>query len=373
MLYKALIAVLFLAVLISDAYAVRLNVDIINSTTGEKMASYPFTVKISDTDYPDRSEKYETLEFNTGSDGLYVGDIDVRKENAIAVEVNYRGILYNSQSEKVKTGTETFSFTVPVYSITDSMKNVAVSERIVMLIPHNEKVIQVYERLKIENSGNKTYIGKFNDELDMPQVLYVPMPRGYELAGLRGMPYSGIYTTAGGIVTRQDIKPGTHEMLINYYVRSDIGFFDFSLFARKDSPEMGHISLYFPKDDRWKINYSGLNAAGEEQSAGTTYYVVKGMADDAFSISIYGPTYDGIKFRWGVYIIVIFVASLTCLYFCRNYLHLWQIKQEKKRLEYMLSNINGGRADGPRSGGEYQPFINIIHGRLKEIERKLGT
>jgi hypothetical protein len=357
---------------INNAYAVSMRVDITNLTKNEKMASYPFTVKISGTGPSNRSEKPKTQEFNTGPDGIYEGEINVNKGTIIEVDVNYRGISYTSQTEKVKTGMETFSFVVPVYSITDKLENIAVTERRVTLVPSSEKVIQVYERLKIENSGNKTYVGKFNDDLDLTQVLYIPMPPGYELTDLRGIPYSGIYTVSGGIVTRENIKPGTHELLINYYVKSDTGFFDFSLLTQKDAPEMGFISLYFLKDDGWKINPSGLKAAGEEQIAGRTYYVMKGIAESALHISIYGPTYEGIVFRWGVSIIVIFATLLICMYLCRNSINMWQIKREKKRLESMLSVIND-RAGEHDINGDYQPFANIVHGRLQEIERRLGT
>lgn len=372
MRYKALIIALFISMVINNAYAVTLKVDITNSTKGEKMASYPFSVKISGTDPRNKSEKPKTLEFNTGPDGVYETEIDVKKGAAIEVEVNYRGIIYTSQTEKVKTGIETFSFIVPVYSITDKRKNIAVTERRITLVLRNEKIIQVNERLKIENSGNKTYIGKFNDDLDLTQVLYIPMPNGYELTSLRGIPYSEIYTVSGGIVTRADVKPGTHEILIKYYLKSDTGFFDFSLFTQKDAPEMGFISLYFPKDDGWKINHPGLKAAGEEQITGKTYYVMKGMAESAMRMSIYGPTYEGIVFRWSISIIAIFVALLTCMYLFRNSINMWHIKREKKRLESMLSGIND-RAGENDINGDYQPFVNIVQGRLKKIERRLGT
>jgi hypothetical protein len=357
---------------INNAYAVTLNVDITNSTKGEKMSSYPFIVKISGAGPGSRSGKPKSLEFNTGPDGVFEGEINVNKGTVIEIEVNYRGISYTSQTRKVSTGMETFSFIVPVYSITDKMENIAITERRVTLVPRNEKAIQVYEQMKIENTGNKTYIGKFNDDLDVTQVLYIPMPLGYELTGLRGIPYTGIYTLSGGIVTREDIKPGTGEIHINYYVKSDTGLFDFSLFTRNDAPEMGFISLYFQKNERWKINQSGLKDAGEEQFADKTYYVIKGMADSALRISIYGPTYEGTSFRWGISIMVIFAILLTCLYLCRNFINMWQIKREQKRLESMLSDING-RAGDNNINGDYQPFVNIVHGRLKEIERRLGT
>lgn len=349
-----------------------MKVDITNATKGEKMASYPFTVKIISMDSRQRSEKTETLEFKTGPDGIYESNIDIKTGTAIKVDVNYRGISYSSQTRAVKTGTEKLSFLLPVYKITDRKENIAITERHVTLVPQNEKVIKVYETLRIENSGNSTYVGKFNDDLDVTQALYIPMPRGYVLEGLQGIPTTGIYTRSGGIVSKNDIKPGIHEANLYYRVSSDTGFFDFSLFTQKDAPETRYISFYFPKDEKWKIHTSSLKSAGEENIGNRTYSAWKGTADSVLRIKVYSPAYEGIISRWAVSIILIFGVLLTALYLCRAPLKLWHLKREKKRLKSVLSGINdtAGENDNLK---EYQPLLRIVSGRLKKIERKLGT
>lgn len=370
MRYKTLIAALLLIFAISNAEAVTMKVDITNATKGEKMASYPFTVKVITMDSAYRLKKTEKLEFKTGPDGIYEGNIDVKTGTAVKVEVNYRGISYSSKLRAVKTGMEKLSFSLPVYNITDRQENIAVTERHITLVPKNDNLIEVYESITIENSGNSTYVGKFNDELEVTQALYIPMPRGYALKGLYGIPTTGISTLSGGIVSKNNIKPGIHEATLFYNVSSDTGFFDFSLFTQKEAPEIKYISLYFPKDEKWKINTAGLKPAGEETMKNRTFSIWKGRADSVLHIKLYSPAYEGTMSRWAVFITLIFGVLLTVMYLCRAPIKLWHLKREKKRLESVLSGLTD--TDGENEvRGEYHSFARIIRGRLKEIEQKV--
>ena len=213
-------------------------------------------------------------------------------------------------------------------------------------------------------------MGKFNDDLDVTQALYIPMPRGYVLEGLQGIPTTGIYTLSSSIVSKNDIKPGIHEANLYYRVSSDTGFFDFSLFTQKDAPETKYISLYFPKDKKWKIHTSSLKSAGEENIGNRTYSAWKGTADSVLRIKVYSPAYEGLISRWAISIILIFGVLLTVMYFCRTPIKLWHLKREKKRLESLLSGLND-TAGKNEVREEYQSFAGIIRGRLKEIEQKV--
>jgi hypothetical protein len=349
---------------------VTLKVDITNATKGEKMASYPFTVQVITMDSAYRLKKKEKLEFKTGPDGIYEGNVDIKKGTAVSIEVNYRGISHSSQLRAVKTDIEKLSFHVPVYNITDRQENIAVTERHVTLVPKNNKVIEVYDSIRIENSGNSTYVGKFNDELEVTQAIYIPMPRGYVLNGLRGIPNTGIYTLSSGIVSKNEVKPGIHEANLFYKVSSDTGFFDFSLFTQKDAPEIKYISLYFPKDKTWKINTSGLKPAGDETIGNRVYDAWKGSADSVLSVKVYSPAYEGTMSRWTVFIILIFSVLLTVMYLCRALIRSWHLKREKKRLESLISGLKERIADN-EFREEYQSFSRIIKGRLKEIKQQV--
>jgi hypothetical protein len=356
----------------SNVHAVLLEVDVTNATNDKKLVSYPFTVKISSIDSQNRPHNPKTLKFQTGQDGGYESEIAVETGKMIEIEVNYRGISYYSRAGEVKDSTEKHSFNVPVYDISDKKENIIVSERNITLVPKNEGLVQVFEKLKIENSGSTTYVGKFNDELDVTQVLYIPMPRGYELTGLRGITSSRVYTLSGGIVSKEEIKPGIHEIFMYYNVLSDTGFFDFSLFTQKDAPEIRFVSLYFPVEKKWKIKSSDLKSAGEQVFGNRSFNIWKGSVDSALRIKIYGPTYEGIISRWFISILLIFSVLLTVLYLCRSPIKMLHLKREKKRLETVLSGIKH-EASGDKMRGDYLTFLQIIRGRLKEIEHKLGT
>lgn len=368
MRYKSLIIALFVIFAIRNADAVSLKVNIINATKGEPVASYPVTVKITDDDFHKNAGVVETLEFQTGADGIFKGNIDVKTGKKIIAQVNYRGINYYSEAGEVTTGNEKMVFKVPVYDISDKKEDIAILERHVSLIPTNEKLIQVFDTLKIENAGNKTYVGKFNDELDITQVLYIPMPRGYMLAQLGGISSSKISTFSGGIVSRQEIKPGIHQVIFQYNVLSETGFFDLSLFSRMDSPEIQSLFLYFPKGDRWKIKISDLKPSGEQQFGTRTFTMWGGIAGSVVKIKVYGPTYKGVKSFGSISIILTFAASLTGLYLLRRSIRLWHIKREKKRLESVLTGLKNENISG-----SYEPFVRIVTGRLKEIDQRLGT
>jgi hypothetical protein len=349
-----------------------LKVDITNTTKGERVAGYPFNIIITDINARDKRGASETLEFQTGPDGTFEGEIDVQGNKKLIAEINYRGIYYRSQAADVKKGVEKLSLPVPVYDISDRKENIAVTERIVTLVPVNERILQVYEHLKIENTGNTTYVGKFNDELDLTQVLHIPLPAGYVLTNLQGIPYSMTYTLSNALVSREDIKPGKHTASLNYQVVSDTGFFDLSLFSQKDAPEIRYLSLYFTNNESWKIKLSGLKSAGEQVMGNKTYKKWKGLVGSAVHIKVYGPAYKQTSLLWTILIIMLFCLAIATLYICRENIRIWYMKRERYRLESILSTVKE-EAGEAGTGEFYKPFMRIISTRLKEIEQRTGS
>jgi hypothetical protein len=358
-----------------------LNVDITNATKGDKMAGYPFNVIVSNSNAQKKIDPVETLTFQTGPDGTFSGEIDVQEKTSLTVEVNYRGINYRSQTVEVKKSEENLSLPVPVYDISDRKENIAITERIVTLIPKNERVMQVYDHLKIENRGKTSYVGKFNDELDLTQVLNIPMPAGYVLTNIQGIPYNMTYSRSNALITREEIKPGQHVVTLNYHVISDTGFFDFSLYTQKDAPETSSLSLYFPEEESWKIKLSGLTPAGEQVMGNRTYSIWKGASSDVLRkgassdvlrIKAYGPTYVQTTLLWTISIFMLFGVTVTVLSFCREPVRLWYMKREKKRLDSLLSAVKDETGE---SGTDefYSPFLPIISGRLKELKQRLES
>jgi hypothetical protein len=349
-----------------------LNVDITNATKGEKVAGYPFNIVITDINGRGKGDNTETLEFQTGPDGTFDGEIDVQGNKKLTVEINYKGIYYRSQAADVKKGVEKLSHPVTVYDISDRKETIAVTERIVTLVPLNERILQVYEHLEVENTGNTTYVGKFNDELDLTQVLHIPLPEGYVLTNLQGIPYSMTYTLSNALVTREDIKPGKHRVSLNYQVISDTGFFDLSLFSQNDAPEIRYLSLYFTDKESWKIKLSGLKPAGEQVMGNKTYKKWKGLTGSVVHIKVYGPVYKQTSLLWTILIVLLFCVTIATLYLCRENIRLWYMKRERDRLESMLSTVKE-EAGETGTGEFYKPFMRIISTRLKEIEQRTGS
>jgi hypothetical protein len=370
--FKAFITVFIIGLAISNAHAVTLNVDITNVTRGEKMSEYPFSVIVSGSSAGDRAEKGKTLNFRTNADGSSQITLPVEKKKLLTIEVNYRGTTYRSRTIEATEGMEQLSLPVPVYDISDRKEDIAITERLMTLYPRSGRVLQVFERLKIVNSGNTTYVGKFNNELDLNQILYIPMPAGYVLSSYQGISDKGAYTRSSALVSRSEITPGTHEISLNYHVISDTGFFDLSLFTQKDAPEIRYLTLYFLQEDNWKIKLSGLKPAGEHIIGKKTYSAWKGLTGSASRITVYGPAYRNTSLFWTAIIIVLMCAALSALYFSRGLLRSWNAKREKERLESILADAEEDTSD-TETGTFYPPFIRIINSRLKDLEQRTGT
>lgn len=371
--FIAVIALFLISVAVSSAHAVILKVKITNATKGENMSSYPFDVVIDDSISSPKRGSTKALTFQTGPEGMYKGDLDIQENKKLTVEVNYRGIKYRSQTVEVKNSVDHLSLPVPVYDISDRSENIAITERFVTVVPHDDKaIIQVYEQLEVDNSGDKTYVGKFNDELDLTQVLHIPLPAGYSLNGLQGISYQMTYTLGNALVTREDIKPGKHRLSIYYRLVSDTGFFDLSMFSQKDAPEIRNMSLYFPQKTDWKIKLSGLKSAGDHTMGDKTFDAWKGRGDSVTKVRVYAPSYRNPTLFWSALLIPIFGIAFGTLYVCNGPIRQWNMKRERKRLETILADINDN-AEEAGKGEFYRPFTNIITSRLKEIDQRLDT
>jgi hypothetical protein len=288
------------------------------------------------------------------------------------IEVNYRGIPYESGVLTVRTGRESFSLSLPVYELTDDREQVVIAERETVLVPQNERIIQVFETLTVENTGNRTYIGKFSDELDVNKVLFVAMPRGYQLQGLDGVPSSEVLTLNSGLATRHAVTPGTRRIVLTYAVRSDTGFFDLSLFEAADSPETRYLSVLFPEAPDWDIRTGDLREAGSRQFGEQRYTEWKGTFGSVNRIRVYGPTYTPRTRIWTVTLALVLLLALIGLALLRQPGRNWYLLREHRRLETLLEEMKNGLSESGLTE-YYGPFLATIEERLREIDARLGT
>lgn len=358
--------IVILAVLFSgDAFAVTYEVDVRNITKGTALAEYPITVKALKLQAAGEPRLLGTSEARTDEKGFSRGPIEVPAGSSLVAEVTYRGVTYRSDPAAVSRPDETLNMTVPVYEITDSRDGVSIPSRRMVVLIKNDRMLEIFETFSVINTGKHAYVGKFNNELDMNQVLFVPMPRGYILSGFSGYDRPRLRTSGRGIITQNEVLPGTNEINMRYYVQSDIGMFDLSLYAEKDAPETQMMTLFFPSSESWKLKPAGFRAAGSQVIGGKTYVAWTGKPGDVTRIKVYGPGYGGGFSVWHAAILVSFAASGVFLFFSRGNIRTWRLVREEKRLHKLREQA--GEYAGA-SGGYIRHFTDAIDGRLREIE-----
>ncbi|MEE9524272.1 MAG: hypothetical protein V3V59_05910 [Thermodesulfovibrionales bacterium] len=373
-MWKKYVFVIFLFLTMgSNASAISVKVNVANESKSEKLSDYPFLIKVIKQEQDGSHATLKSEELRTGPAGDFQGKVDVSVGHAIVGEVNYRGITYSSPLISVERGKEVYSLDIPVYDITDNSEHVAVVGRKMIVSPQDRKTVQVFEILRIENGGNLSYVGKFNDELDVHQILFIPLPAGYRLTHAQGIDSRKILTYNKGIVTQDEIIPGYKEVTIGYRVRSDIGVFDLSLFSEKDAPEIRNFSFLLQKNSEWKVKLSGLKPTEESEFWGKKYSEWKtSRSRSVFRIKVLGPSHRGVFGIWAIAFILSIVVSGAGLYSGKERIFRWNLTREKNRLKGILSQLRD-EADNEDLQGYYGPFRRSIETRLEEIEQGLNS
>ena len=372
---KKIVFITFSLLLIAaSAFALSLNVIVTNATKGEKLPGYPFKIVVVN---PKKSGGLEFLkedEFMTGPAGTFQGDVDVSSGKAILGEINYKGVSYYSPLIKIEEGQEDYIIDFNVYEITDDVKNIEISQRTMKIMPYDAKTLLVYDTLTIENNSRLTYVGKYNEESKVTQTLFIPLPLGYSLMSIRGVDQEGVYTFSNGIASRSEILPGKSSVFLNYFVKSDIGIFDMSMQGKDDSPSIKKTSVFFQNKEKWKVQSSNLQVAGERQFEGGvygTFQVWEGTDLKRIKFKVLSPSYRGGFNLWYVSILSAMIISLCGLLIMKGRIYRWYMAKEKKRLEGILERL-GSEADKEDLSGYYKPFRNVLENRRRDIEERLG-
>jgi len=375
-LRKKIVFIIFSIILIaSDAFAVSLKVSVTNATKGENLSGYPFKILSVEQDKYGDLRVLKTYEFHTGPSGTFEGKVDVSPGETVMGEVNYRGVSYHSQLIRITEDQEDYTLNFNVYEITDDARNVEITQRTMMITPHDDRTVMVYDTITIKNNSRLTYVGKYNDKLKINQVLFIPLPVGYSLINVWGLDQRGIYTLVGGLATRNEILPGESSISLSYFVRSDTGVFDMSMHIDDNGPPLKRISLFFKNKEKWKVKSSSLLHKGKRKFEGGvygTYHVweASGLRDIKFTVL--APSYKGFFSLWQVSVFVAFIAAGTGLFVMKKKVYRWNLMREKKRLDGILARL-GSEADKEDLKGYYMPFRKVLEDRAREIEERLGS
>jgi hypothetical protein len=323
-----------------EANATTFSVNVNNGSLQTPLTDYPVTVVVGNNNSQNKFITSRKIEVRTDSSGSASGTIETLSFGYIRAEVVYKGVVYRSQLASLSQGSNAFELSVPVYEISNDGGPVSVESRRMVVLTKNDRTLEVYETLVVNNIGNLTYVGKFNDELDMNQSLFIPMPAGYMLYGFTGYEKPKIQTKGAGIVTQNEIIPGSHEISMHYYVQSDTGEFDMELLSQKDAPEIKTITLFFPKENAWQLKQSGLKKSGEEFINKIPYTILMGRPGSALDIKVFGPTYEGGFGLWHISIILAFVLAIITLFMARDSIRSKLLAREEQRLEDLIEDMD---------------------------------
>jgi len=365
---KTLIILFGLLAVSTSGFAVTFSANITNITKGIVISDYPVSVRLVNANNSRQKGAIREIEGRTDNDGFFAGRIEAPTGKVLVAEVNYRGLAYLSKLKFIKSNQQHYDLPVEVYEITSSHEEVTIPSRTMLLTPIDERTLEVYDTLQVNNSGNHTYVGAFNDELDLTQILHIPVPESYRLRGIQvGAGSSKIRTLGRAIVSQKEVKPGTSQISMRYLVVSDIGFFDLSLFNQKDTPLVEELNLYFPVVNKWHVKPATLESAGEEVQGNKRFGVWKGQPGSVLRLKAYGPTYTGGFTYWHMAMILAFLVTGICLLLTRNKINLWQLNQEKKKLG-RLQDIISRESDDQELAEYYQPLRQVLNNRLQEAK-----
>ena len=365
---KALIILFGLLALSTRSYGATFSAMITNITKDVVVSDYPVSVRVANTKNGRLQETIREIKGRTNSEGLFVREIEAPAGKVIVAEVNYRGFAYLSKPVISNDKRQHYDLAVEVYEITSSHADVILPSRTMVITPINERTLEIYDSLEVKNSGNKTYVGTFNDELDLTQVLHIPMPESYRLRGIQtGADSSKIRTLGRAIVSQKEVKPGDSQISMRYLVVSDIGFFNLSLFSQKDTPEVEDLNLYFPAASEWQLKPASMKPAGEEVLGKANYRIWKGQPGSVLRLKAYSPSYAGGFNFWHVAIILAFFITGVCLLLGRKKINLWYLNQEDKKLR-KLQTMLSQEADDQELAEYYQPLRQVLNNRLQEAK-----
>ncbi len=372
---KKILLIIFLIVLnAANAFALPVRVTVTNATKGGKLSNYPFKLLAVEPDKYGGIRVLKTHEFRTDPSGTFKGEMDVPAGKAIMGEINYRGVDYYSPVVHIKEQ-DNYAVDFVVYEITDKADKVEISERSITVAPYDDKTVIVYDTIAVKNNGRFTYVGKYNDELKINQSLFIPLPAGYSLMKVQGIDQQEIHPLSGGVVTQSEILPGESSIFLKYFVESDIGVFDLSLYGADISPLVKSIFLFFQNKEQWKAESSNLQHRGERKFKGNApgiFNVWEGKDLRRINFIVSAPSHQAFFNLWQASVLIALVMSVFGLFIMKGRIYRWNMEREKKRLKRILARLKD-EADAEDLRGYYKSFLKVLEDRNREIEERPGS
>ncbi len=370
-----LITLLSILLMTSGAFAISVRVNVSNASKGERLSDYPFKLLAVNLKKTGGHEILRAYELRTGPSGIFEGVLDVSSAEAITGEVSYSGVVYYSPPVLIKKQRQDYTLNFNVYEITDRMETVEIPRRTLMITPYDDKTVVVYDTIDIENNSRLTYVGGYNDKLKINQAMFIPLPASYSLVSVVGTDREGIFTLSQGVVSQNKIPPGKSTILLEYFLKSDIGIFDLSFHGEDYSPPAKQISVFFADSTGWQVNSSNLGEMGKRRFEGDdsgTYSLLEGRDLRTIDLRVTGPSYRGVFSCWQVSILAAFILAGSGIFIMKDKIYRWNLMREKKRLEGILAGLEAEAVEEDLSG-YYMTFRKVLEKRKGAIQERLGS
>ena len=216
------------------------------------------------------SELLESLKSETDLNGFASFIIEhSRGESHLGVSTEYRGVTYSTPLLQTAQGMDNYDIPLTVYELSDEDGLVYIKERRVFIQSIKDGLLTIVDGLTIANTGNKTYVGRFNDQSQINETVRIGIPTDYEQPDINGpVDLDQVRTFGNAMVLQEMIPPGEKMLFLSYKVRSDIGRFE--LHYPISTPHK-KLKLLIPVDFEWNVKVRKLKKI-DNLTLGQTVY-----------------------------------------------------------------------------------------------------
>ncbi len=172
----------------------------------------------------------ETLVARTNSSGGFeFRDLFTDEEYNYYVSLDYQGGEYLSDTVSLEGDKSHIILDLIVYDSTTSDEKIMVDIDHLVILEAEEGFLLISEALVYNNTGDKNYIGKKDDQSGLTQSLRISLPDGfYDLEYVRGLMDCCASQTKDGIIDSMDLKPGPKAVVIRYKLNYSSGSYLFT-------------------------------------------------------------------------------------------------------------------------------------------------
>ncbi len=386
---EMVLSVLLILLLPLGLYGAEVTVRIHNGTTKAPQGDVPVSLYVLERE-KEAHKVREKLEGVTDPKGVVTFEVEGGEGVFAMPLVEYRGIPYRGRGIDLGEDRDQ-EVSITVYELSDEEGLVEIKERSVFVEGVRDGMISIVDMVVISNRGDKTYVGRFNEDSKMTETVRIGLPYGYERPTLDGpVDLEEVVSMTNGLVLKEAIPPGDKTLWLTYRVRSEIGRFDLEYPV---TTPYGVFRFYFPSDVDWRVRVKNLERDGQIELQGKTFVKWEGRdigrnvtSDDdsmpyilAPKITLYDPARYRLIGRNEVAILLALVSSVAAglIYVKRGRARerdeaIRAMEEERVRLATLIGRLKEEIEGDSELEGFYRPYIDLLSKRVEEIDLIIG-